>query len=328
MQRPLKLGVWVWCFVVLIGACGGTPEPSPSASRLATAPSPSILATASTDPDELAKWVLFRQRYGLRFDLPWITEVAKDPANINEIGVPLTPTEMDLVSILNQSAQNLAPALAKYGEGFPDEFAGVFIDGTKVVVRFKDRLEEHRAEIVALFGKTAPIEVRGTDRTIAELEALISVVEAERSWFTSIGAELFHPNVSELDNKVRIRYKAKDESVEPLILAHFGNPDWIVLKWYGPPPWTGPEGTLRVTVVDHDGRPVDASVYAVPLERAVSDGPVINTGPDGRVDFTLPAIDWELWISFQNRKDENLEIKRRVHVSGNRTTNVRYVVDR
>lgn len=329
MPRSIKLGAWLSCLVVLVDACGGTPEPSPSAALLASAPTPSITAAASTDPDEVAKWVQFRQRYGLRFDLPWITQVAMDPANISEIGVPLTPAEMDLVATLNQSAQNLAPPLTRYGEGFPGEFAGVFIDGTKVVIRFTGRLEEHRAEITTLFGKTAPIEVRGTTRTVHELEDLSEQVEAERAWFPSIGAELFGASPSELDNKVRIRYIAKNESVEPLIRAHFDNPDWIVLKWYGPPPWTGPEGTLRVIVVDRDGRPVDAEVYPVPLDRAVSDAHLpFQIGRDGTADFTVPAIDWEIWISFQNRKDENIDVKRRVHVSGDRTTSVTVVVDR
>jgi hypothetical protein len=214
-----------------VGACA--PDvPSPTPATIASA-APTASPVASFEPADLERWIAFRQAYGLRSDLAWVMQVARDPANANEMKVPLLPGEINAVAAKNRAIQDVMPAVIAYGQGFAD-YGGARIEGTKGIVLFGSEVEAHQATLDRLFGP-GRITVLQAPYSIAELEALGETVMAERHWFRSLGVELIDANPYELTNQVRVRYISPDTSPEAAILAHFEHPDWMTLRWIGPP---------------------------------------------------------------------------------------------
>lgn len=313
-----------------LNACGVASQPSGSQ---ASQPSPLAVPSSTPtplDPADVTRWIQFRQAYGLRSDRAWVLQVASDPVNTNEIDVPLTPAELSLVSSLNLSAQLLAPELKKFGELFSAEYAGVMIENTRVVIQFSGQLEAHRAAIETLFGSDAPIDVRNATYSLQQLDKFAQEVEADRGWFPSVGAELFKSDSYELTNSVRVRYIARDKAVEPLIRAHFGDPAWITVKWYGPPEWTGPRGNLRVSVVDRASHPVEVECLPESLDMAVASNYLpLESGPDGKCEFDkLASVTWRVGIAYENRDGERANGTQTVRVPNDGTASLRFVVDR
>ncbi len=315
------------CFVVgMLGACEGLTNPSVAPSG----PTATTTALASFDPALVASWIRFREAYGLRSDVDWVFQVARKPDPTNEFEVPLLTAEIDRVAAFNLSVQNLAPALEGYGIGFPDDYAGLFIDQSNVIVQFTDHLDAHRSELASIFGPHAPMEVRPARYTIKDLEAFAGMVESERDWFSTIHAELVLRAGPTATNTVRVRYLGNKDVVEPLILEHFGHPDWLTAEWAGPLPWTGPRGILRGMVVDRDGRPVTAWCIHRSLDPTVSveDDP-LYTDDNGICEFPdTPAVKWELEIGFVDHKGQVVRKSRSVLVPANGIGQVAIVVDR
>lgn len=282
-------------------ACGYVQKPpAPNVSPPGTQP-------ASVEPtfeaSQLAEWVRFRERYGLQSDQDYVLSVARDPSASHELTVPLLPAELNAVSYRNLAIQNLIPGLAKYGETFPGEYAGTRQDGPRAVIAFTDRVVAHRNDLVAMFGEDPPIDVQSAAHSLVDLERLSSLVEADRAWFGSAHAQLFNASPDELDNAVRVRYLASDKSVEPAIFAHFGNPEWLRLMWYGPLEWTGPRGTLRGVVVDAQGRRVQAACVPQALDLAATYQGLPLATRDGICEFhELPATAYRMEVFVDNAK--------------------------
>ena len=307
--------------------CGQQPAPPTAVGSLPSTSTPSHSAPA-IDPALVAEWTGFRQTYGLRADREYVLMVAGDPNAVHDLSVPLMPAELDLVSTRNLGVQALAPEVITYGQAFRQEYAGTFIEATRVVVQFTGRIEEHRASLKVLFGPTAPIDVRKVPYSLQDLDELARDVEAERDWFATVGAELYGASAREQTNSVRVRYIAVDESVEPAILEHFGEPEWMSLSWYGPPPWPGPWGSLRVEVVDQGGRPVDPSCSLFTDDRTVPNS-YLPIGADGVCAYSrLPAVPWDVKISYESRAGDNLAVMETVRVRAGAPMVIRVVVER
>ncbi len=305
---------------------------SPSVSQtLAPANSPSAVPSSSLDPADLARWTAFRKTYGLPSDLAWIAKVASDPEATHDFDVPLLPAEVDVVARRNRAVQDLMPAVIAYGTRFPD-YGGARIEGTKAIILFRDGLDEHQQTLDRLFG-SGRIDVRAVPYSIADLRAKGTTIMAERDWLRSIGVELVDADPDELTNTVRLRYIAPDRSAEPAILDHFGNPDWLTLRWLGPPPWTGPWGRLLVTVVDPAGRPLPTTAAttcsAEPIDTSVR-YTALPTGTDGS-DHCLfdhvPAVAWDVAVTYTDAHSDRKTVHRRVDVPVDGTGSVTVVID-
>ena len=59
----------------------------------------------------------------------------------------------------------------EYGATRPDEFAGVFTDGPKLVVLFTGNLAEHRSELAKVIDPRQPFRVVLADRTWLSIDA-------------------------------------------------------------------------------------------------------------------------------------------------------------
>jgi hypothetical protein len=263
---------------------------------------------------DLEAWVMFRRAYGLRSDREWLIKVATDPSASGELSVPLLPGEVDAVARRDLAIQQLAPAVERYGELFPDEFAGSFIATTRVVIRFTARVSTHLADLKALFGGTAPIQVVEAGQSVADLERIASDIEADSDWFKTVGVTLVQAEVAVLTNGVNVVYRADDSSVEPVIVEHFGSPAWLHLERAGSPSWDGPRGSLRVMVVDATGHPIDVTCQITSLDKRVTDELLPRESMDGLCSAQgLPAVDWEIRASYEQGGTTTLAIAR-VHV--------------
>lgn len=324
-----SIALEICCLAALLSACDLAPLPRTLAPAQPVIPSMSFVPPRSFDSAEVAEWIRFRQAYGLRADRAWVLEVARNPAAVSELPVPLLPGEIDIVAQLDLKISELIPALQAYGVNFPNEYAGAFIDGTAAVLQFTEYRAEHQASVDALFGDSVRIEVRDVAYSLGKLATLASQVDVDRDWFPTVGAELYETDVSVQSNSVRVRYQAKDESSEPAIREHFGQPNWMSLRWYGPLAWTGPLGDLRVIVVDRSGRPVVATCTPDSVELGVSANFLPHgSGADGICEFKgLPATTYEVRVMFQNRRDERIDLKTLTSIPANGTRTVRFVVD-
>lgn len=313
--------------VACLVGCGQAPDRTPAASS-ASDFEPSS-APPAIDGRSIAEWTRFRRSYGLRSDREWVLEVARDANALHDLTVPLMPAELDLVSARNLSVQALASQVITYGEAFPQEYSGAFIDSTRITVQFTDRIERHRASLNALFGESAPIDVRAVEYSLSELEELARNVKAESEWFTTIGAELHSASPREQTNSVRVRYKASNEEIEPQILDHFGNPDWMALSRYGPLPWSGPWGSLRVEVVDQAGRPAGVTCALFNSDRSVPSDYLPLSADDGVCRYDrLPAVVWDVQISYERRDGADTSVIEPVRVRADGPTVHRAVVER
>jgi hypothetical protein len=279
----------------LMSGCGEPPV-TPSVS-----PGGSPQATEGVSQQQLQSWIRFRLVYGLRADVPWLLAVASDPtASSDPYAVPLLPFELDQVGNAISTAQGLASVARGYGNQFPEEFAGAWLELPVVVLGFTVRLPEHRADVEALFGDK--VIVREARYALPELQGFLTTVEADRTWFPTIGAEYVGIGIDEMANVVEVQYRAPSKGVEAVIRERFGTPDWMRLTWEGPLPWTGPLGDLELTVVDGDGRPVAIECFLYTRDPRVSGEHLPREVPDGRCfDKGLAAVEWLVDITYMHQ---------------------------
>ncbi|MGK2852458.1 MAG: carboxypeptidase-like regulatory domain-containing protein [Candidatus Limnocylindrales bacterium] len=200
----------------------------------------------------------FRQRYGLRYDLEWVLEVASDPDSLTDLPAPLLPAELDQMAGSIVSAIPVVEMLERYGELVPEDFAGAFLDGRVPVARFSHRAGAHERALRRILGGKE-FEVREVKFAFAELEAWRAEVEGERAWFAAQGLRLDHVSVYERENAVRVFYfgpnfgqRGPVLAIEDRIREHFGRPEWLTFMWFGAIPWNGPRGELKITFESGD----------------------------------------------------------------------------
>jgi hypothetical protein len=290
--------------VLLVVACDQTSvEPSAVPATVSPAPSESV-DRPTPQPQDVVAWQRFRSAYGLRSDDAWTLAVANDPSHMDDLGVPLLRWELDRVSAANLAAVDLVPRVQAFGLLFEDSYAGAYIKGPLVVVQFTDQIDERRAGLATLLGQRAPIDVRQVRYSLNDLDVFTRQVEADRAWFTSIGAELTSASAREQDNIVELTYKANDRDLGPQIRSHFGDADWLTLTLSGPLPWTGGYGRLVVKIVDQAGRPVEAGVLPTSADERVSSA-FIPMEVDGLYEEErIEAIVWEVIVTYFAREDE------------------------
>ena len=216
---------------VLVTGCSSTPNPSPPEAPLSVPPSTARTLPAGISDDDVRQWTAFREFWGLRSDPQWVVAVAQDPAATVEMDVPLLRWELIRIVELDQSAQDLVVRLEGYGSRYPDDFAGVFIDGPSVVVRFAHNLNAHRAVVGPRFEETGRVRVEQAGYSLTELEQLANQVEARRSVIESLGLTFYSADVDVIDNQVRVRYQG-DPDLESELRTILGSPEWLQLQNY------------------------------------------------------------------------------------------------
>jgi hypothetical protein len=209
----------------LLGACsassGGTLIPSATVPR-------STESSAASLPPEVEDAVRFRTEFGLRADLAYIAQVARDPTATSDFGVPLLPSEVADLLRRQASATEVAPLLDAYGQQHPDEFAGWFQDqahGGAFVVLFTANFLDHVHGLSqTLSGHTPPIavQVKPAERTLIELEALQARIERDMAPWADRGIQIVFVGTRVSQNVVEIGVLAPAETAEQELNVAYG----------------------------------------------------------------------------------------------------------
>src|SRR5690349_7318233 len=199
----VRRGLIVATLLALSAAsCNESPPTTPNPTPVAGVPS----APALTEKDILEA-VAFRERFGLRADRFWVISVAANPAaqvGIPEFGLPLMPDEYaDLMG--RHWDLDLLQQVQRYGELFPEDFAGAWVNLTAsgVTAAFKDRLERHGRALANLVPPGSIVEVKRVAWSLADLDDFATRVEAEQAWFDSVGVT-FAVDQEQIQNDVRV----------------------------------------------------------------------------------------------------------------------------
>jgi hypothetical protein len=285
-----------------------------------------IATTSAPSPVQIQAWTDFRRVYGLNTDLTWVVAVAGNPAAVRDLDVPLLQFESDHVAMVNANVQELVSTARGYGNRYPGEFAGAWIEGGQVIVAFTTNLPTHAAEANALFG--ARVLVRDARYSLAELADFVGTVEDEASWFATAGAELVDATADELLNAVRVQYRAPSQAVEPVIRARFADAAWLMLEYGGTGPWTGARGGIELTIVDETGAPVAVECLFRTVDPGVPGEPSPQDGSDGTCGYEqLPAVVWLVDITF-DRDGQPATISKRYAIAADGVVRSTVVVDR
>ena len=218
---------------------------------------------AQIDTRAIAKAIAGRKNIGMRADEIWVRTVMSDPRAVARDSIAMSADEAAAFDNRVTVQTQIAPAIIDYGERFPDEWAGAFIDSTSgdVFVSFMDNVDEHEADLLALFSPdTARIQVRAVKHSTAELDALNAPIWTDegQAWLEGLGVRVLGGGSRVVENDVLLEgASAKaDATLAPRIKEQFGGVDWLTvdLQFAAPPPTRF--GDLRITVIDAAHRPV------------------------------------------------------------------------
>jgi hypothetical protein len=306
VQRSLLSGLLTLLMALAVGACAEPTAPDPVPAE---EPAEVPVAEPVMSQSEFDEALAVRTMYGLRADATWIRAVAADPASaigLREFGIPLLPSELeDLQS--RRWPHDLLIRVQNYGRLFPDTYAGarINLEATGIVIDFTADIERHTAALANLVEAGEVVTVRSARWSLKELEGFIETVEAEAAWFESMGLT-FEAGRRSTDNWVYAKYRGPT-GLEPVILAHFGDPPWLQAEWDGPLPWDGPRADLHIKVTDGDGQLVTAvrcEFEAIDPMVNVSSALPFGTGDDGvcRLDG-FPVGEYQIRLHVWNEAE-------------------------
>lgn len=136
-----------------------------------------------SDDAEVAEAQQWRADQGLRSDHAWVEEVPSVPTTTPEAGAFAHPLTDEEVAGLFARNEQTAPVevVNGYAEGFPETFAGTWLDnvaGGVLTVAFTEDVDERRAELEALLAPGTDLAVVRAERSAAELHAVKDRIDA------------------------------------------------------------------------------------------------------------------------------------------------------
>jgi hypothetical protein len=288
-----------------------------------------LVADPTPSPQESAEARTFREAFGLRSDALWISMVARNPSSQDgsrQFGVPLLPSEVAEILDRTDAYTDAGPVILDYARTVPDDWFGSYIDqdrGGIIVGEFFRKLEEHRAALERLLPTSARWEVRQVDQRTLDRIAFVDRVKADRAWLASIDVELLDVVTNPLyGGIVELTYIAARRDLDPVILDHYGAPEWLRVERAGGPPWTGPVGTLVVKAVDMLGQAVPG------LTCSVGGGDTaLLTDRDGTCRYDrVAAVDYHVQLRAGIEESTHIVGAADVHVKPNESTLLTIVV--
>jgi hypothetical protein len=282
--------------VLILAGCGSSP-PTPSAS-------PAV--TPELDRATLEA-LRFREEFGLRADLEFITAVAANPLAVMDFGVPLLPEEVREIERRGADAERIVPVVQSYAAGFPAEFGGVYIDqssGGRVTVLWTDHLAEHDAALrEKLFG-IGPVVLRQVRYSEVDLGNLQNRIGEDQVWFKSIQAMLQSVGLDTIGNRIDVSISSKNAGAKGLMINRYAvPPDMIEVLSDGTGAAFIPVATIKGRVVTANGKPPGQNGYDITTR---SQGPGSCGGdidgvghgvtPDGTFEIPCQAGTWTIAI--------------------------------
>lgn len=225
---------------------------------------------------------------------------AAGPTTDPRSSVPSTYGEPPDITALPtvDDAEQVARAILAYGEEHRDEFGGVYIDRdlNVVVALFTGNLDSHEAALRSRLGQGAVFEVVEARLTEAALIALQERIIADHDELRVLGIFVVDAGTDLARGTVRLGISTEREDAAEVIRSRYGTGvEAVVIDPTGA--YLKPRGTIVLTVVDENGKPLEAFIGWNPLFAEIPlDALALYTDPQtGRLvlDDALPGP-WSL----------------------------------
>jgi hypothetical protein len=268
--------------VLVLAGCGapsGEPGRSPAAAVVAQGPdasavvaSASVAPAPSTPPTEeplpsdldpsLRHAIEFRRDLGMRHDLAYVLQAAKDPAARNMLlDFPMYPEEEAKLMAEQADTDVVVPIVQAHAAANADEFGGLYIglgderdDG--VVTLWTGHLAEHEAAIRARLDPENRVAFRRVRYSEAFLRGIQDRISGDWDWLISVPAAPLGVGVDILENVVSMQVSSADPQAEAMIREHYGLGEEIRIESDGTGAHLLPYGKVVGVVLGPDGKPI------------------------------------------------------------------------
>jgi hypothetical protein len=205
-----------------------------------------------------------RRGLGLVSSEPWVRAIQSSPDAVERLGLRMSPDEATAFDKRIDAQLEVGPAVVAYGEKFPDQWGGAFIDQSTgaVVASFTADLAEHDAALHALLGpKLGPIRVRAVRYAMSELERRNDALwtDQAQSWLRDQGLRIVGGGARVIENDVRIQGTMEhfEATAAAAVLDHFDGGNWLTVDLRQGQPRPSKFGGLLVQVVNMAGEPLE-----------------------------------------------------------------------
>ncbi len=280
----------------------------------------------------------FRRGAGLRSDQAWVRHLATLPEALEGVAafsIPMTPEEVRTLLGRALTSDEVMEVVQKYAAKRPDVWAGAYVDPTRgsVVALFTEPVEGHESALRPMLRPDAPLDVFEALWPLRDLEELQMVITADLAWIRKRDTYFLGVGVDIPSNTVYLDVSSSRPGIERDLIEHFNAEGKLRVSSDGTGIRLFPTGSLRGSVTDTNGDPLDLSVEGYLIE-IVGDipgagpiGPVgYGTGRPGQFLFEdIAAVGYEIQV-FQERGMVLLGTDRAV-VRAGKITDVTVVVD-
>jgi hypothetical protein len=208
--------------------------------------------------------VALRKNLGLLSDESWVRALQSDPAAVERLGIRMSPEEAASLDRRINAQLDVGPAVIAYGETFPDEWGGAYIDQAtgEVVASFAGHLAGHQAALRALIDPDdGTVRVRSVRFPMQELEAHNAELwtDEAQAWLRDQGITIVGGGARVIENDVRL--EGTMERFEPTasqaVVDHFDGAGWLTVDLGPTPPRPSVFGGLVIRVVNAAGMPLE-----------------------------------------------------------------------
>lgn len=213
-------------------------------------------AADALDDGSVQEAIRLRGDIGMRSDETWVRTVMLDPHAVERWGLLMTVDEATSFDRRISVQLDVIPAIVAYGERYPDDWGGAFIDQRtgNVVVSFAGDLELHSANVRALFAPaTVSVEIREVRWSTAELDGLSAQLWTEdaQRWLKDQGATPISGGSRVIENNVllEVSIPTPDPALIERIRGRFSGDDWLRVEAIVAPAPPTAFGGLELTIV-------------------------------------------------------------------------------
>jgi len=207
-----------------------------------------------------------RRDIGLRADLDWVRQVAVDPSATIELTIPLLPSERAELHARGDSADAVRPIVRAEADLHPEDYCGDYLDndhGGAFTSLWRANRLLHEAAIRLRISPFARVSFRDCRFSQAELDKVMDQIatESQGPWLQAIPAAITGWGRDDINDQVQIDVSSANPDAAAIVLAHYTAefglpPGMLTVESDGNGAALRPWGTVRLTVLGPDGKPV------------------------------------------------------------------------
>jgi hypothetical protein len=196
------------------------------AAFIATGNSSATSRQGSTPEGSLAHAIAFREGFGLRSDVPYVSRMEADPSANRTLGVALTDAEFRDIDGRQTRIQAIIVPLTEALQADPT-FAGLYINQKaqgRLEIRGTSRDPHHFDPILAHYSSAGgQFRVLDADYSQAELEKLQGLVADDIPVWLAQGVRIASVGIDVTTNRLAISVADLTDATEAAMIAKYGN---------------------------------------------------------------------------------------------------------